>query len=316
MKTRIFIITTALLCLYDISIIAQQYQPIPDSNASWKVYWSPYPPDEPWTARHYNYISSGDTVIDTIKYTKLLKIDYDLYCSKIADTNFIGAYRNDIQNKIVYFRQDNGEKILYNFSLEIGDTIPTSYYIETDGVEMVVCNIDSIQLETGEFRKQFTYEFPNQSETCVYKVVEGIGFLGGLLEPMSIFAELINSSLICFNINDSIQYLKDWYDKCEIVEDTCITSFIPNNISSSNILKIIPNPVVGSSIIGFNNPVHNSSDYSLSVYDLMGRKAKSYYDIYNNNTKINNDDFNEGIYIFVVRRNNIIEQTGKLLIKQ
>ncbi len=295
---------------------AQEYVPFPDSNVSWKIYWEPYPPDEPWTAKHYDYISSGDTLINDTQYTKLLKVDYNLYCSDIADTNYIGAYRNDIPNKIVYFYQGNEEKILYNFSLGIGDIIPTSYYIETDGTEMLVCDIDSIQIETGEYRKQYTYEFPTQPETCLYKVVEGIGFLGGLLEPMSTFPALsFNSDIICFHKHDTLQYILEWYDKCEIEEDTCIVSIVDKSRYLNKTIKVVPNPVISSAVVLFNNPLQFNSDFSFTLYNFVGKSIKTYPNIKHGKTIIHKGDLPEGIYIFVLRRKNIIKQTGKIIIK-
>lgn len=294
---------------------AQEYVPFTDSNVVWKIYWMPYPPDEPWTAKHYDYISSDDTLINDIQYTKLLKVNYNLYCSDIADTNYIGAYRNDIPNKIVYFYQGNEEKILYNFSFGIGDTIPTSYFIETDGTEMIVCNIDSIQIETGEYRKQFTYEFPNQEETCLYNVVEGIGFLGGLLEPMSTSPELfLNSSLICFHYHDSLLYIQEWYDKCEIEEDTCILSNVNNTKYLNNTIEIVPNPVISSAVVLFNNPLQINNNYSLTLYNFVGKSIKTYPNIKHGKTIIKMGELPLGMYIFVLRHKNVIAQTGKIII--
>lgn len=296
-----------------INLQAQEYVPFPDSNVVWKIYWMPYPPDEPWTAKHYDYISSGDTLINDIQYTKLLKVDYNLYCSDIADTNYIGAYRNDISGKIVYFYQGNEEKILYNFSLDIGDTIPTSYFIDMWD-EMVVCDIDSIQLENGEYRKQFTYEFPTQPETCMYKIVEGIGFLGGLLEPMSIAAELINSSIICYNHNDSLLYIQEWYDKCEIEEDTCIVSIVNKTRYPYKTIKIVPNPVKSSAVVLFNNPLQINENYSLTLYNFVGKSIKTYPNIKHGKTIIKMGELPLGMYIFVLRHKNVIAQTGKIII--
>lgn len=298
---------------------AQEYVPFPVSNVDWKIYWIPYPPGEPWTAKHYDYITSGDTLINDIQYTKLLKVDYNLYCSDIADTNYTGAYRNDITNKIVYIYKENEEKILYNFSLGIGDTIPTSYFIETFGEEMVVCNIDSIQLENGTYRKQFTYEFPFSGETCFYNVVEGIGFLGGLLEPMSTYAEFINSILLCHHVADSLYYVNPWwevwgYNECEIPEDTCIISNLNSERYLNNTIEIVPNPISSTAIVYFSNPMQIKTKYSLTFYNLIGEEIIIYPNIKHGESIINSKVSKAGIYIYILKQNNIIVQTGKIII--
>lgn len=307
LKLLIFIL---LLPVY---IAAQDYIPFPDSNAVWKVYSVPYPPDEPWTAKHYDYIILGDTLINNLHYTQLYKIEYNLYCSDIADTFYIGAYRNDVPNKIVFFNQDNEEKILYNFSLGIGDTIPTSYFIETDGMEMIICDIDFIQLDDGAYRKQFTLQFPDP-EPCHFKVVEGIGFLGGLLEPMSNFAHLINSSLLCYHENDSLLFIQNGWSICEVPEDTCILTIVENNNSQKNIIQIVPNPVISSSVIRFNNPKQIIDNYSLTLYNLVGENIITYPNINHGTLILNKHDFRAGIYTFVLRQENLIVQTGKIII--
>jgi len=320
MKTKHFLALSILPILFLSQLLqAQNYVPLPDSNVVWKIYWMPYPPDEPWTALHYDYISSGDTVINDNNYTKLFKIEYDLYCSKIADTFYIGAYRNDTPNKIVYFYQDSVEKILYNFSLTIGDTIPTSYYIETDDEEMIVAEIDTIQLENGEYRKQFTYCFPFSDGTCIegtdmYDVVEGIGFLWGLLEPMSLAAELINSRLICNHFNDSLLYITEWYEECRVFEDTCLTTGLNESECKTNFIEIVPNPIVSTATIRFINPIQTTPSYTLTLYNLLGHEIKNIHAVSNGTKIVNKSELNAGMYIYVLWQKNNIVQTGKIIV--
>jgi hypothetical protein len=318
-QKNILLLTIGLLLLQlQTSLVAQEYLPFPDSNAVWKVYQMPYPPDEPWTAAHYDYISLGDTVVEEMQYTKLFKVNYNLYCSQISDTLYFGAYRNDLPNKTVYFYQGNEEKILYNFSLGIGDTIPFTYFIETDG-EMVVCNIDSIELENGEYRKQFTYEFLDQEETCLYQVVEGIGFLGGLLEPMSTSAELMNSILLCYHENDSLVYTNPWwevwgYNECEIEEDTCIINQMTKIRLSDNIASIIPNPITSTAILVFSNMAETDNTYSISIYNTIGKEVITLKNLHDGELIINSGEIIPGIYIYVLKQKNLIVQTGKIVV--
>ncbi len=299
--------------LLQFNVQAQTYVPFPDSNAVWDVYTVSDP--DAYNSAFYKYLTFGDTVINGLEYTKLYKMILNKYCNTCpTDTLYVGAYRNDIPNKIVYFLQDSIEKILYNFSLNVGDTIPTTYYIETHGYIMTVCDIDSIQLENGEYRKQFTYEFPVQLETCDFPVVEGSGSLLGLLETMSFGEDAFQTVLVCNHVNDSLLFMSEWWEDCKSPEDTCIVGIAESNAPVSNGIEISPNPVKNRSHIRFINPKQIKGNYTLTLYNLVGVRVKTYSNIGNDNLVIDKNDYEAGVYIFVLRNGKAIVQTAKVII--
>lgn len=155
-----------------------QYIPIPtDSTAFWKVEWYDYQfcgPIQP-NASFRTYFS-GDTIINGLTYAKAYNVGY----SQCFPLGYAGALRNDSINRKVYFVEvdSTNEKLLYDFNLSIGDSIPqlNPYTV------IYVTSIDSI-LINGTYLRRFAFSYIGGSNGSY--IIEGIGSMTGLITPIA-----------------------------------------------------------------------------------------------------------------------------------
>ena len=210
---------------------ANVYHPFPDSNAVWIGQFQNstgqlYQTDE-------DYYLNGDTVINSTVYSKLYKnyheVEIDNYLQVIYDFGIIlgeyaGGIRNDTTQRKIFYCASNQECLLYNFSLQVGDSINTSQYCGTTSApHAYVESIDSIFIGNN-YRKRFNIH----NDLSPVSYIEGIGSDNGLLMGMDYFET--SSSLYCFYQNDSLKYSSG----CDFVgiED----------VRNSSTIKIYPNP--------------------------------------------------------------------------
>ena len=138
----------------------------------------------------FNYFINGDTVINSFHYKKVFKQGNYWYALVGPGSGCNGS--GSIPSFLTYFiRQDgkklfiydpsvfgNGDTLLYDFDLQVGDTLPLSFnnYDST----IVVTSIDSV-LVGSEYRKKF-YLTWNALPTFI---IEGVGHRYGFFEPIN-----------------------------------------------------------------------------------------------------------------------------------
>lgn len=213
---------------------AQNYTPLPDSGATWVnyVYWFPGPPD--WPYEQYlteinNYCVNGeDTIIATNTYTKIN------YCNG----GYKGAFRDSV-GFVFYVDKDSlYESLLYNFNLNVGDTLvkPFSefYFIDTLYVE----NVDSI-LINGDYRTVIRFE--NHSGVWT----EGFGSSTGLFEHPAYNDNVSGgyAEMKCFSHNDTTYY-PDGSSTSFNAGASCVLHYLESNqeISTQPEITLYPNP--------------------------------------------------------------------------
>ena len=143
---------TFLLILLLISIFSnsQTYYTFPDSNAIWsQVSKNIYD----GTIHKHRFGLYGDTIINSKTYSKI----YSLYDSTLIHPNstYYAAIREDSLKRVYILFVGFPEILLYDFSLNIGDTIWYDYGGWAGGAEIdinpqnhfkVVTNVDSMLL--------------------------------------------------------------------------------------------------------------------------------------------------------------------------
>ncbi len=140
----------------------------------------------------YVYFIDGDTIIGTRDYFKLHKSGI-LYLDTPfqIDHRYMGAIR-DSANRFYYITEGAGsEEMLYDFTISIGDSV------NVDGVKYPVDIIDT--LENG--RKRYLFFIINVHCGSENTIIEGIGWLGGLLEGNSCSSHpgVRGSYLVCYS---------------------------------------------------------------------------------------------------------------------
>lgn len=80
-----------------------------------------------------------------------------LYAQEIPIISTDHYFREDTIAKKVYLRDLDGgaERIYYDFSLQVGDTIPA--YFDDEQEATVVLSVDSVQLDNGEYRTRWNF---------------------------------------------------------------------------------------------------------------------------------------------------------------
>ena len=219
----------------------------------------------------------GDTLFGSAHYTRFIAVQ---------DSGSIGAWipigaREDLSSKKIYFYNNSSEYLAYDFSLNVNDTFKTD--IGGCHVEMVVNNVDSFTLETGEKRKRIFFS----SDTWI----EGIGSLYGPIYP-SLFSCTFDlfPELICELENDTVKYHNTAYENC----------FLFIGINEPEIksgFHIYPNPLSDKSQLMIIYPLQ-SVKLKIIVNDITGRQ------VFEQELPINTNKYNidlpvttKGIYI-------------------
>lgn len=251
----------------------------------------------------YNYNENGDTIIGLLTYKKIIKkgisSPVDVMCNPYSPapyTNSTPSYFIRSAGKQMYIIEPGSttEELLYDFDLNVGDTIPTSYTVPA-GSNITVTAIDSLFTPFG-YRKRFQL-----SSASVY-LYEGIGSSAGFVEEIYQLFLSGTRDLLCFSLND-ISYVPTTGSSCNMLVG------IEENLSPAS-TTVFPNPFSGSTSIQFNQQLNNAS---LNVYNSSGAKIKNQY-FSGASVEIERDNLNEGIYYYQIVQENGNVWCGKLMI--
>lgn len=269
------------------------YHPFPDSSAKWnQMYWY----DATYPTVYYPNICfiSGDTVIASIHYKKLLASGYKYAtlpsnsCCYYYNT-YAGAIRQDTIHKKVYYYRNNSstpvEMLLYNFNLNVDDTLPASFNNQ-DYPSNYVSSIDSFLIGTS-YRKQYHISVRGSTmgqDSNYVQLIEGIGstfgLTYGLIPPFE-----GGSALYCFSQNNIMLYPNST-DSCNLTLG--ISTFNPQ----PSTFQIYPNPA--NTILNVELRMQNETA-TVEIHNTIGncvhrQIAKSA------NCQINVSDLAEGVY--------------------
>jgi hypothetical protein len=197
------------------------------------------------------FFCNGDTLINDVLFKKLFFEGYS--SSQYVPSTYIGGYyaavRNDTLNKKVYFFRDGwdpdsegAEMLLYNFDLQVGDTIGISC-LGPDEITLV----DSV-LYCNQYHRRY-------NTSTGERLIEGIGSEYGLF-PLN--CPLASGWLICY------QELED--PEC----DNC-DPFTLNPLIYAEKFNIYPNPTTGLIQI---EPVQDIE--SLQIFNIHGKLVAEY----------------------------------------
>jgi len=304
---KLFVITSLL---FSLSLNAQSYHPFPDTTSIWHAVGINF-------FNHSDYIFNlgikGDTILNNKKYSKIYRTPNSSFSYNLT---YIGALReNENKQVLLTLPEDTSEFVLYDFNLNVGDTIfyPIGYGLCGNNwinapikSSRVVTSIDSILLYNNEYRKRWILS----CDWCPGDVwVEGIGSIKffGLLNPLISDVTLCGDiyAFGCFLESNEILYFDS------TVCNYCMGNYILNipayhddqqqfNVSynpSGKILSINSNKEpVNFSITIFNaigQTVYNNSitsqTYSLSLSTLI--KGIYFYRISNHSDNLSTGKF-------------------------
>jgi len=146
------------------------------------------------------------------------------------------------------------DELLYDFDLEVGDTLPMSYNNYSNDITVV--SIGSLQVG-NETRKVFNLS--QQSEINV--LIEGIGHNWGLIGVMQPF-EFYETSLECYGINDTTYYPS--------LGSPCALTIGLEEWEETLYLHAYPNPTDANFFIEIGSL---STIQTVSIYDVYGNSC-------------------------------------------
>ncbi len=245
--------------------------------------------------------SIGDTTIQgkdckILKYTKYFNGEYtDFGKEEIIYSDSDRVYHYDKFYDEFY--------VLYDFSLEVGDTLvvrDSTFFgvLHLEGSEFYsfqtkIIQKDSVEID-GEFYRRLLTDYVDPSDFFFIEIIEFLGSTS-LFFGMEVFLPLPYQwygGLRCYsdeNIN---------YKPVETCEDTLATNVgIPNNSST---IELYPNPT--QDVLYINNL---SKDAEVLIYDKTGKVIIQKY-ISQKDNKLAINDIPKGLYIFKIIFNDVI----------
>jgi hypothetical protein len=290
-KISLFIVFTVL---WVTNLSGQSYHNLIEPNKTWDVTWSicGYAPCSYYTT---TFKIDGDTLINNLKYSKLLDKRYE-------STNYgkpgVFLREDTIHRKVfLYNPKHEDEALLYDFSLMENDSV-TVQGVETPSLLVV----DSVTetLINNHVRKQIVF-VEDQFHDGVW--IEGIGSNHGLL--FSDFNKgLIDAgnSLNCVHLGDSLLYM-----------DTNLWTCNSTNISVEKVCENMSQIQVLQQPLRFVFNKIETENSNLQIYCINGKKIA---DFQINGEEIIAPDqtyFQSGLYIYIFKSRTIQKQ-GKFTI--
>ncbi len=281
-------------------IYSQEYVPLLDDYNEWQV-----------TNCFFGcltdvYYTDGDTLVDGFDYKILDGYHY------ISRTFLL---REETPEKKIYlnFVEETGntEYLLYDFSLNVGDSIdmknPISPFMEDAGY----FDLDSIiprPLVDGNDYRHF-YFSPSESNTISFNNaiwVEGAGSLSIINAPSG--DPDINGAghLSCFFKNGNYFYSN--LDSIDTCEPSIILNINENHFPLSNIIVSTNNRMNSCHLTNIENVK------LIDIYDINGRRVTSFKNNGNMELMFNTSSFEAGIFFIIVYSNQFKKKTFKIII--
>lgn len=166
-----------------------------------------------------------------------------------------GFYRKDGMQVMYIPWGSDQEELLYEFDLQVGDTLEQSYI--NPFVDVVVSSIDTVQVD-GQNHRRFSVagaDLPTQV------IIEGIGASKGLLESLAIAFDWADE-LICFGRNGAPLFPAE-NAECNVVQVSV------EDYGDMQQFKVFPNPV--GSAGRFSIGIVGDGRASYEIFDGFGR---------------------------------------------
>lgn len=278
-----------------------------ENNPVWRVgsacSWS-YPCVE---EEDYNYYVSDTTTIDGLDYMTISKygVGQNMWYDNPPDNGCNGTYeieqnsifhlRSEDKKMYIHFGGNSEEELLYDFDLDVGDTLPISYNHEFDLI--TVSAVDSILIGGQLYRRMFL------SGAAAEYIIEGIGSDIGLVEPVDLILSC-GSSLICYSQNGNSLFPFPGVD-CQL------TVSVPHEEAEPTI-SIFPHPMNTVSTLelgAIQGPV------TVVIHDLTGKVVHQSHHT-NHPITLARNGLQAGLYVLSVEQKGTSVASTKLILGQ
>jgi len=295
-------IGTLFILLMSISLNAQDYFA---NNPQWRQSTSCRWFGDCIEDQEFVYYINGDSVVDNITYKKLFKhgrLDQSWMGPEphegCNDHYTFDAFHTLVrqEGKKIYIKETGDvDTLLYDFNLNIGDTIPVTWNQPFNNI--VVVGIDSLLVGSSS-RKVFRLD-----EAINNSLTEGVGTNNGFLEPVVTDLEC-GYWLNCYALNDTTYYPEQGAP-CDL------TVNVPRN-PEGKMVKIYPNPAYEYIYI---KPVNFTlqEKAQIDIYNINGKMV--YSGVFNiDKRRINVNQWPNGMFIFKIVANGF-ETNGKFIVR-
>lgn len=251
-----------IFIFFSVSLHAQQESRFPVKSGSvWRINYEYCCGWDSWAHvegdEEYKYFIDGDTSIGNKTYFKLHKTGILFLDTPFSIKHkYIGAIR-DSANKYFYIDEgQSNEILLYDFDAKIGETM------QTDGFP--VDDIDT--LDSG--RKMYIFYIINVHCGSANTIIEGIGWLGGLLEgnSCSMHPGVRGSYLVCYSEDGEIIYQTDHTRGDQPVLCNLDISSVKGNKNDS-FLEVL---VLPDKQLEIKVPEGITGSYDITIYSITG----------------------------------------------
>lgn len=273
-----------------------------------------------WTQRHGQHeasprftvigVKSDNAVIGGKTYRKVYQSETDVTLGVSA---YVGGLREDVANKRVYYYElaKGAERLIYDFSLAVGDTIFTG---PAGAAEGIVHSVDMAVIG-GLDRKRITFRMLGSSAAWTGgEWVEGIGNtgIGGLLgSPMAQPTCDCGTATVCYSKDGSIVYHNGIYSSVD-----CDAVFSPASVGSvaenTDEPRMVPNPVKGDARLLLPAGRYNT----LSVLDVAGRIVAELAIGSQTEVAVQTAGLPAGVYVYRLARADGATETRKFIISE
>lgn len=265
-----------------------------DSTSQWNVM--------EWTEMMSMVITNvnqvvGDTIISGKEYQTIINSYYN--------PQKIFIRRDSIAR--VYRLFPDSEALIYNFSLNAGDTIPLYCHVLGHYINGIIDSVDSITL--GKIRKR---QFVHVDEIDAEQIwVDGIGSLtSDFANPAGLvwMVDGPRSTTICFFEHDSLLYHDTTYS-------SCFVDSLPGEIKAlrGGHINISPNPVV-SSYLNIEIDGFAEGEYKCQFFDVTG-KAILQRNLVAGTNKLLLNGIAPGMYLYHIQNKEGLTTSGKLIVE-
>ena len=298
---KLILIITFLVCTVSFS----QYIPMLEEGNSWNVdvYTELFDPPEGVDCCRTDTINFSLGEVETVNGVDYIRV--------ILNNNNSCLLREE--NGIVYKldENENAEKVLFDFTLEVGDvfsvydsayadSFPCNQYYGGEPYEdLTVIQVDYIEL-AGELRKVITFDLflvDNQAQW-----IEGIGNISGFDLIWEVIDITGGSLLVCFTTGGETYFFNN------------ATSCDNTTLGIADLFKekiiLYPSPVTQRSILQFPEELEINN---VKIYTINGRLIRD--EDVSNYLIVDTMNYASGVYFYQALSNDRIIKTEKFIVK-
>ncbi len=305
-----------------IEVTAQNYTPFPTGNASWKnILSNGYCTIEDFTID--DYFQQGDTTINGINYHKIYKSTFDYPCnmppSGLSPHYVPPFYSFAIreENKRIYIKgTGNSEGMMYNFDLQVGDTLTDKgYSVNVAGQKQYVVRTDSFFFANAT--RKFFVIYPaivspgsGLVPDTTY-LIEGIGTSRGFIPSFSEYLDFYQG-LLCVTIDGQGYKLVNYNSNSPYYggANCSATTALEKSTAPSKSITVFPNPMQNECEIQFEN---TNEPYTLEIFDITGSLVSKTENI-SSPFRLTREKMNSGVYYVKVYNTSTWQSVIKLLV--